>query len=239
MRPGSSPSLASSWPSSVSTNQTSRGALTLGTMMTSIAAPAPVTTSMRSSWHHTVSRPLIRTARVFDPQSSWFRASTIAPRAATLALGATASSRSRNTRSASLAAAFAIILSLEPGVESSERRRRIGRVMSISSACQRAACRSAKAATTVDGQADTGDERGVTGCEVRHGVGDVGRLHSRPSGSPARIASAASAGRRSPKAATMNGVSAATGITALTRMVGASSTARLRVNAATAALDAL
>ena len=87
MRPGSSPSLASSWPSSVSTNHTSRGALTLGTMITSIAAPAPVTTSIRSSWHHTVSRPLIRTARVLEPQSSWFRAPTIAPRAANLGVG--------------------------------------------------------------------------------------------------------------------------------------------------------
>ena len=54
--------------------------------------------------------------------------------------GATESSRSRNTRSASLAAALAIIFSLVPGVLSSERRRRMVTVCdcpSVSAAADR------------------------------------------------------------------------------------------------------
>src|SRR5437588_12175055 len=53
-------------------------------------------------------------------------------RALSFSFGATASSRSRNTRSASLAAALAIIFSLVPGVDSSERRRRFVRFMKTS-----------------------------------------------------------------------------------------------------------
>jgi hypothetical protein len=48
-------------------------------------------------------------------------------RAPTFAEGATASSRSRNTWSAALAAALALIFSLEAGVASSTRLRRFGR----------------------------------------------------------------------------------------------------------------
>ena len=47
-------------------------------------------------------------------------------RAASLAAGATASSRSRKTKSASDWAALAIIFSLVPGVDNSERRSRLG-----------------------------------------------------------------------------------------------------------------
>ena len=84
---------------------------------------------MMSSKHQGVVTSLIRTQRVFLPQSRPFSASTMVLRAPALAEGATASSRSRNTWSASEAAALAIIFSLTPGTESWERRRRMGRLV--------------------------------------------------------------------------------------------------------------
>jgi len=132
MRPSGRSCLSSSWVRSVSTKCTSRGAFTFGMMTTSRFRPAAPTISTSSSWHHFVWTPLMRTARVFRPQSSVLRPSMIGLRAASFSDGATASSRSRKTRSASLAAAFAIIFSLVPGVESSERRRRNGRDMGVS-----------------------------------------------------------------------------------------------------------
>src|SRR6185436_12004877 len=59
------------------------------------------------------------------PKSSSRSAFTARWRAFSFSFGATESSRSRNTRSASDAAALAIIFSLEAGVDSSERRRRV------------------------------------------------------------------------------------------------------------------
>src|SRR2546430_5115463 len=67
----------------------------------------------------------MRKARVFLPQLSVRRASITLPRASTFWLGATASSRSRNTTSAGVPRAFSIIFSLLPGVDSSHRRKRI------------------------------------------------------------------------------------------------------------------
>src|SRR5665213_2567536 len=123
----SSFSLPSSWVSRRSTNCTSAARMALVSMMVSIFLPAPSTTSMTSSKHQEVVTSLMRTQRVFLPQSSPFRASTMVLRAPALAEGATASSRSRKTWSASLDAALAIIFSLTPGTESCERRRRLGR----------------------------------------------------------------------------------------------------------------
>src|ERR1700677_315197 len=122
-------SLASSWLSKRSTNCTSAARMALVSMTVSRFFPAPVTTSMMSSKHHSVVTSLTRTQRVFLPQSRPFRASTMVLRAPGLADGATASSRSRKTWSASEAAALAIIFSLTPGTESCERRRRMGRVV--------------------------------------------------------------------------------------------------------------
>src|SRR5688572_30324606 len=67
----------------------------------------------------------MRTARVFTPQSRPLRPSMMFRRAPTFSEATTESSRSRKTRSASLAAALAIIFGLTPGVESSLRRRRL------------------------------------------------------------------------------------------------------------------
>ena len=69
-------------------------------MIVSRFSRALVTTSTTSSWHHWVSRPLIRIARTVRPQSRSLSAVTALPRASSLCAGAQASSRSRNTRSA-------------------------------------------------------------------------------------------------------------------------------------------
>src|ERR1700722_12788312 len=116
------PSLASSWVSSTSTHQTSRPRNAFGTMIVSRFSRAWLTTSTMSSWHHGVSSPLMRIARTVRPQSSSFSAAMALARAVSLCAGATASSRSRNTRSASEAAAWANIWSLLAGTASSERR---------------------------------------------------------------------------------------------------------------------
>src|SRR5680860_1158828 len=71
----------------------------------------------------------MRTARVLLPQSSVLSALMILARAEAFSFGATESSRSRNTRSALLAAALTIIFSLLPGVDSSERRKRIAFIL--------------------------------------------------------------------------------------------------------------
>ena len=117
-------SLVSSWVRRTSTHHTSRAVRALGTMSTSSDSRAPVTTSMMSPWHHGVSRPFTRTARTVRPQSKPVSAATAVPRAASLATGAQASSRSKKTRSAPEPAAFSHIRSLLAGVASSERRAR-------------------------------------------------------------------------------------------------------------------
>src|SRR5438132_1359249 len=68
----------------------------------------------------------MRTTRVLAPQSWVVSASTIFARAPGFSSGAQASSRSRNTSSAALAAAFSIILGLLPGQARTDRRRRWG-----------------------------------------------------------------------------------------------------------------
>src|ERR1700730_1462480 len=66
--------------------------------------------------------PFIRIARAVRPQSRSRSALAAWPRAFSRSAGAQASSRSRNTRSAPQAAAFANMSSLLAGVASSERR---------------------------------------------------------------------------------------------------------------------
>ena len=95
-------------------------------MITSSASRAPVTTSTMSSWHHCVSSPLIRIARMVRPQSRSVSAATAVARADSFAAGAQASSRSRNTRSAPARAATSHMCSLLAGVASSLRRGRDG-----------------------------------------------------------------------------------------------------------------
>src|SRR6202049_3859109 len=93
-------------------------------MMQSSTSPAPVTTSRRSSNANRLVTWLMRTTRVL-PCQSWVRsASTILLRAAGFSSGAHASSRSRNTSSAAVVAAFSIIRGLLPGTARTERRRR-------------------------------------------------------------------------------------------------------------------
>ena len=96
-------------------------------MMVSRFLPACSTTVMMSPWHHSVVTSLIRTQRVFLPQSRLFSAQAILPRASTFTLGATASSRSQKTWSAADSAPFCSIFSLLPGTESCERRARLMR----------------------------------------------------------------------------------------------------------------
>src|SRR3984885_15828699 len=66
----------------------------------------------------------MRTTRVLLWQSCGRKASTTLARAAGFSSGAHASSRSRNTSSAALAAAFSIIRGLLPGTARTERRSR-------------------------------------------------------------------------------------------------------------------
>src|ERR1700677_2501944 len=120
----SKPSFDSSWVSSTSTHQTSRALRAFGMMMVSRFSPALVTTSIRSSWHHWVSRPLIRMARAVRPQSMSLSAVIALARDSSLKAAGTASSRSRNTRSAPQPAPFSNMLSLLAGTASSERRSR-------------------------------------------------------------------------------------------------------------------
>src|SRR5438034_5156866 len=67
----------------------------------------------------------MRNARVFLPQSSVLSAETTFALAPTFSSGETESSRSRNTRSALLAAAFSIMRSLLAGVDNSDRLKRM------------------------------------------------------------------------------------------------------------------
>ncbi len=82
--------------------------------------------STTSRYQYSVSSPLIRTETVFAPQSTSLIASTMFLRASALSGGATASSRSRLTTSAALAAIFSKIAGREPGPKSWQRFGRAG-----------------------------------------------------------------------------------------------------------------
>ena len=118
-------SFLSSDSSMVSKNSKSEGFFTLGMMMMSSLSPAPSRMLTMSYTAHSVSWSFTRTARRVRPQSSSLRPSMAICRAPSLAAGAVASSKSRNTRSASDPAAFSTNFGLEAGTASSDRRSRL------------------------------------------------------------------------------------------------------------------
>src|SRR3954447_21628948 len=94
-------------------------------MTSSRRSPALATTSSTSKAVHSVSHALMRTQRIFSPQS-WSRMAPMTlPRAASFSSGATESSRSRNTMSAGIPGPLPSIFSLEPGIDRQERRGRL------------------------------------------------------------------------------------------------------------------
>ena len=97
---------------------------TFGSMISSSRGPALPTTSMTSYAVHFVDQSFTRTQSTLSPHS-WSRtaAATLA-RDASFSLGATASSRSRNTMSAGMPGPLPSIFSLEPGMDRHERRGR-------------------------------------------------------------------------------------------------------------------
>src|SRR5687767_10925672 len=119
---------ASSIPASaLSTNATSAADPTLGIMTTSTRSAAFSRTSIRSRSAYSLSRLLIRTMRTRGPKSTSRSARTTFPRLATFSSGSTESSRSRQTASAALAAALAIIAGRDAGTNSMLRIKRVGR----------------------------------------------------------------------------------------------------------------
>src|SRR5688572_5612807 len=108
----------------VSMNSRSRAAPTFGTITRSTRWPAASTTSTRSRYANGVSTALMRTMRPRRPKSISWSARTTCSRAAGFSSGTTASSRSRQTASAALRAALAIISGCDPGTNSVERARR-------------------------------------------------------------------------------------------------------------------
>jgi hypothetical protein len=94
---------------------------TLGIMMRSSLSEACSTRSTTSRYQYGLSSPLMRTETVFLPQSTPPMASTMFFRACGLSSGATESSRSRFTTSASEAAIFSKIEAREPGPKSWQR----------------------------------------------------------------------------------------------------------------------
>src|SRR3954452_15414393 len=124
IRPGSYPCTFSNWVSSRSSATTCSAVCTFGSMMQSRLAPAPPTTSITSAYVHSVVQSFTRTTRSLLPQPPSFSAATMFFRASTLAIGATESSRSRNTWSASSPFALARNRGIDPGVARHDRRLR-------------------------------------------------------------------------------------------------------------------
>src|SRR4030095_807772 len=93
-------------------------------MSQSRSGPAPSTISITSRYVHDVVQSLTRTTRTFSPQPPLVQPATMLPRASGLASGATASSRSRKTWSASSVLAFSRNLEFDPGTARQERRER-------------------------------------------------------------------------------------------------------------------
>src|SRR5712692_2165681 len=117
-RPAGEPSC----PSSTSRKCTCSTPSTLGTTSESTRSPAPRTMAITSSWHHSVSQPLMRTARALPAYSKRVSACTASSRPRSLAAGATESSRSRITMSAADCSAFSWKRSLVAGTDKHERR---------------------------------------------------------------------------------------------------------------------
>src|SRR5829696_3707428 len=124
IRPTSRPLAFSIWVSSMSSALTCAASCTFGSMIASSSAPAPPTTSS-TSWNvHSVVQSLTRTVRILSPQPPSLSAATMFLRAPGLASGATASSMSRKTWSASRPFAFSRKRGLLPGTARLERRDR-------------------------------------------------------------------------------------------------------------------
>src|SRR5712692_5340401 len=98
------------------------GACTLGTR---IASGAVCARAARSSANHCVPMPLMRTNTSRAPNPPAFRASRTCARAASLASGATASSRSRMMPSAGRLRALSMARAFDPGMYSTLRRGRM------------------------------------------------------------------------------------------------------------------
>jgi hypothetical protein len=130
MLPTSSPTALSTWVRRRSSATTCSGVCTLGSMMQSRLAPAPSTISITSRYVHSVVQSLTRTTITLSAQPPAFSASTTVARAPGFTIGATESSRSRNTWSASSPRAFSMNRGLEPGTARHERRERNASVMS-------------------------------------------------------------------------------------------------------------
>jgi hypothetical protein len=79
---------------------------------------------MTSAYVHWVVQSFTRTTRTLSPQPPSVSAATMFLRASTLAIGATESSRSRNTWSASRPFALARNRGFDPGVARQDRRDR-------------------------------------------------------------------------------------------------------------------
>ena len=97
----------------------------LDTFGTSTASGLALATALRSSSHHCVSRPLMRTITSRAPKAPALTASETWRRAAAFASGATESSRSRMTASVGKVRAFSMARALEPGMYNTLRRGRM------------------------------------------------------------------------------------------------------------------
>src|SRR6516164_975455 len=115
------------WSALMSTRRspTSSRWLGLDTFGTSTASGLALATALRSSSHHSVSRPLMRTMTSRAPKEPVVTASNICWRAAALPSGATESSRSRMTASAGKVRALSIARALDAGIYSTLRRGRM------------------------------------------------------------------------------------------------------------------
>src|ERR1035437_2229832 len=125
MWPMGRPELISTWVSRRPSATISAALSTFGSMTSSRRVPALPTLSITSPYVHRVSQPFNLTHRTFSPQSLFLIALMTLARAESFSLGATESSRSKKTMSATALGAFARKRSDEPGVERHDRRGRL------------------------------------------------------------------------------------------------------------------
>ena len=107
-----------SWPAptAISRSITSSNCSGLDTFGSRIASGLACVMALRSSSHHSVSSPLMRTTTSRGPKPPALTASATCWRAAGLLCGATESSRSRMMASAGRLRAFSMARALEPGM---------------------------------------------------------------------------------------------------------------------------
>ena len=125
MWPIGKPAEISTWRSNMSVATICAADSTFGNMISSRRSPALPTTSMMSYAVHLVLQSFTRTHNTLSPQSLPRIAAAIFARDASFSLGATASSRSRNTMSAGIPGPLPSIFSDEPGIDRHERRGRL------------------------------------------------------------------------------------------------------------------